>query len=134
MSNQLTTLSEVPDLSAYEVESVDLNSEYWTPEKEGETRRMLFAGVQMRSAPDHNDASKSVELPCAVFIEPMPDGQHKTVINGSKRLVAAFENNSIVSGTPVQIVYRGKKKNRTNAFRSDDWSIQTIGPKKGKGK
>jgi len=50
----------------------------------------------------------------------------RTVVNGSKRLVAVFENNEIAPNTPVQITYKGKKKNRTNGNMSDDWSVVTL--------
>lgn len=122
---QLISLSKVPSLDSYEVESVDLNAEYWTPEKDGETRRMIFMGVHDRTCPDHNDPEKEVELPCAVFVEPHADGP-RTVTNASKRLVATFENTKLESGTPCQIIYRGKKKNRTNGNMSDAWSVQTL--------
>src|SRR6056297_3143713 len=98
--SEMILRKDVPSLDAYEVESVDLNDEYWTPIEEGEVRRMFFMGVRLRSVPAHNDGDTEVELPCAVFIQPSKDGEPRTVTNASKRLVAAFENNGIESGTP----------------------------------
>jgi hypothetical protein len=112
------------DLSKLEVASVDLSQQYWTPEKVGEKRRMFFSSVQERIVQDQK-TGEDVLLPCAVFIEPV-DGEIRTVVNGSKRLVAVFENNEIAVNTPVQITYKGKKKNRTNGNMSDDWSVVTL--------
>lgn len=123
--NGLIMLDSICDLSEHEVASIDLSTLYWTPEKEGETRRFFFAGIEEREAPDHNDPNKSTMLACVVFVEPANES-YSTVINGSKRLVAAFENNNIQPGTPVQVKYLGKKKNKSNSFSSDHWSVQTL--------
>ena len=82
----------------------------------------------MMSVADFNDESKTVELECAVFVEPTENG-HQTVINGSKRLVAAVE--SLTEGTPVEIRYIGKQKNKSNSNMSDRWSIVTLAAKAG---
>ena len=114
------------DLAKLEVTSCDLNQEYWTPENIGEKKRMVFAGVQDRTVLDQK-TNEEIQLSCVVFWLPgeNPD-QHRTVVNGSKRLVAVFENGGIAEGTPVQITYKGKKKNRTNGNMSDDWSVVTL--------
>lgn len=126
-SNNLIMLKDVPDLETMVPTSIDLSYEYWTPEKEGEIRRLIFMSIEQRSVPDQNDDTKSVMLDCAVFVEPSKDGAHKAVVNGSKRLVAVFVNNSIDAGTPVEITYRGKKKNLSNSNMSDAWSVQVLG-------
>jgi len=114
------------DLAKLEVASCDLNQEDWTPESIGEKKRMVFAGVQERTVLDQK-TNEEIQLSCVVFWLPgeSPD-QHRTVVNGSKRLVAVFENGAIQEGTPVQITYKGKKKNRTNGNMSDDWSVVTL--------
>lgn len=131
MSGVIIPSSVPADLDTYEVASCDLSYEYWTPEKSGEARRMVYVETALRSCPDHQDATLSVELPVAVFLYPCVDG-NKTVVNGSKRLIAVFENSDIASGTPVQVTYKGKKRNRTNANMSDDWSVVTLVKKAGK--
>ena len=126
MNSRLIVPSSVPaDLGTYEVASCDLNYEYWTPDKPGEFRRMVYLETSSRSVPDHKDPTINVELPVAVFLYPSADG-NKTVVNGSKRLIAVFENSEIESGTPVQVTYKGKKRNRTNANMSDDWGVVTL--------
>jgi hypothetical protein len=126
----LILLKDIPDLEKdFEVESINLASEYWTPEKEGEKRRMIFMGLEVQSTPDHNDPDKSVDLLCAVFVMRGEDNEFRTVVNGSKRLVGMFENGKVDKGKPVQITYLGKKKNRNNANMSDSWDVRTLKPK-----
>ena len=124
---ELMKPSDIGDLAAYEVASPDLSYEYWTPEKEGENRRLFYIGVQPMEVPDHSDAEKLVNLDCAVFLQPSEDGDHKTVVNASVRLRSIVER--LDSKTPVQITYRGKKKNRTNGNMSDDWSVVLLAKK-----
>ena len=127
---EIMKLDSIPDLASYEVASVDLSYDYWTPEKDGEVRRMYFMGIQTMSVPDHQDADKSVDLPCAVFLQTSTDGDHKTVVNGSVRLRSIVEQ--LEPQTPVQVTYRGKKKNRSNGNMSDQWSVVTLKKKGGK--
>lgn len=128
--NQLIKLKDIPNLEEdYEPNSVDLSFEYWTPEEEGERKRVIFWEIATRTVPDHQDANKIVDLPCAVFIQPDNEGGFSTVANGSRRLVALFENSEIEQGTPVQVTYKGKAKNRTNSNMSDRWSVVTLGKK-----
>lgn len=112
------------DLEAMEVASPDLSQQYWTPEKEWERKRMYFVAIQERIVLDQK-TGEDILLPCVVFI----DSAGSTIVNGSKRLVAVFENNEIDKGTPVQVTYKGKKKNRTNGNMSDDWSVVTLAVK-----
>lgn len=126
---QIMKLDEIPNLAEFEVASVDLSYEYWTPEKEGESRRLFFMGVEQMDVPDHQDAEKNVSLDCAVFLQTDVSGEHKTVVNGSVRLRSIVEK--LTSETPVQITYRGKKKNRSNGNMSDQWSVVTLQKKGG---
>ena len=49
--NAVTTVDfrNLPDLSKAEAEPVEMSGEYWTPEKEGETRRLFFVGLNMEN-------------------------------------------------------------------------------------
>jgi hypothetical protein len=118
------------DLATFEVASCDLSQEYWTPNDVGEKRRMVFVEVNERTVLDQKTAEE-ILLPCVVFIQPI-NNESKTVVNGSKRLVAVFENNAMEAGTPVEITYKGKKKNRTNGNMSDDWSVVKLSAAKAK--
>ncbi len=123
--NKMILSDNYEDIDKYEVASVDLSAEYWTPEKEGDIRRMIYVATEDRMVPDHKDSTKQIELATVVFLYPK-DGKTSTVVNASKRLVAVFENNEIAEGTPVQVTYLGKKKNRTNGNMSDNWSVVVL--------
>ncbi|OZI09975.1 hypothetical protein BWI93_01140 [Siphonobacter sp. BAB-5385] len=120
---------EVPDLGGHTALPFDLSSEYWTPEKEGETKRVVFLKQEVDYVPDQQNPGNVLPLPCVHFIEPTADGA-KQVRNGSKRLVAALENainNGLVKqGTPLEIKYLGKRRNKTNSNLSDIWSIKPL--------
>ena len=112
----------------YEPNSVDLNQEYWSPQAEGETRRGVFWMIVPRTCTD-TETGEMVELECAVLLFKQPDGKHGSFANGSKRLVGMIESNSIKQGTPLEITYKGKKKNKTNQNSSDHWSVVTLSKK-----
>jgi hypothetical protein len=116
------------DLETLEVASVDLSQEYWTPTTQGEKKRMYFSGLAERVVLDQK-TNDEILLPCVVFVQPAADGNNKTIVNGSKQLYGTFENNQIPPGTPVQVTYNGKKKNRTNGNMSDTWSVVTLASK-----
>ncbi len=121
----LILLNEIKNLDTeYEPESVDLVSEYWQPEQQGESKRMVFWTIESRKCLDQQ--GNQIELDCVVFIVPGGDGKHQTFVNGSKRLVGVFEGGEVKQGTPVEVTYRGKKKNRTNSNMSDHWSVVTL--------
>ena len=129
--SEIIKLDAIPSLDDYVPASVDLSSDYWTPTESGEKRRMVFWGVEKRLVPSQDDPAKTVELECCIFLEPQGKG-YRTVEQGSKRLVAAFQNNDVPQGTPFEIVYLGKKRNKSNAFQSDHWSIVELAkPKQG---
>lgn len=109
------------NLETLEVASCDQVQQYWTPENPGEKKRLFFYRIEERTVLDQK-TNEPIELACAVFV----DSAGATIVNGSKRLVAVFENNDIKPGTPVQVTYKGKKQNRTNGNKSDDWSVVTL--------
>ena len=116
----------LPDLSQAEAEPVELSGEYWTPEKEGETRRLFFVGLNIENVVDM-ESGETRELLVARFAENV-GGNLRAVRNGSRRLVGIFESfaASIKPGDPFEITYLGKKKNASNSFRSDNWSVKRL--------
>ena len=116
----------LPDLSQAEPEPVELSGEYWTPEKEGETRRLFFVGLNVENVVDM-ESGETRDLLVARFAENV-DGNLRAVRNGSRRLVGIFESfaASIKPGDPFEITYLGKKKNASNSFRSDNWSVKRL--------
>jgi hypothetical protein len=126
--NQIVTSNffknELPDLSKAKVAPLELTGEYWTPEKEGETKRMFFNEIRQETAIDIV-SGKDVELAVAYFVE-VQDGNKKIIRQAGKRLIGALETCKVVAGMPLEITYLGKKKNKTNSFMSDSWSIKPL--------
>ena len=120
----LIKLENIPSLAGCEIESADLAYEYWTPETEGEMRRVYFMGVESMDVPDHQDRDKMVTLESAVMLEETTEGEFRTIVNASVRLRSILER--LETPKAVQITYRGKKKNRSNGNMSDDWSVVTL--------
>jgi len=118
------THGNLPDLDDAKEIPIDLMSNYWTPVGLGEAKRVFFDTVKNRMVADQQ-SGEMLDLPCAHFFEKV-NGEVKTISNGSKRLVGLFENGQIPRGTPVLITYLGKKKNATNGFQSDSWSVRPL--------
>lgn len=116
----------LPDLTTAEAAPLELNGEYWSPTKEGEVRRMFFNELRLENTTDMA-SGKDVELLVAYFVEVVA-GSKKVVRQGSRRLTAVLEMRAkeITTGTPLEITYLGKIKNKTNAFMSDSWSIKPL--------
>ncbi|MBV7531320.1 hypothetical protein [Chitinophaga sp. sic0106] len=114
----------IEDLSTADVLPFDLMSDYWSPSEIGESKRVYFDSIKQRMGKDmQSDAP--VELSCAFFYEKTEDGA-QTIVNGSKRLVGLIEALQIQRGTALLITYMGKKKNATNNFMSDQWSVRPL--------
>lgn len=118
------TNGNLPDLGEAKEFPLDLMSEYWTPDKPGESKRVFFDSIRNRNVLDQ-ETGEVIELPCAFFYEKIGDDV-KTISNGSKRLVGIFESGQINRGTPLLITYMGKKKNATNGRQSDTWSVKPL--------
>lgn len=127
-SNGLITVDlngKLPSLADAEPFPFDLMADYWTPESEGESKRVYFDRIAERAVADQQTGDV-IDLECAFFLEEQGGGELKTISNGSKRLVGALQAYNIQKGTPLLITYLGKRKNRTNSFKSDVWSIRPL--------
>ena len=128
MSNELVNkdffAADLPDLAKAEPAPLELTGEYWTPEAEGEQRRMFFNEIRVELTTDMASGA-DVELPVAYFVE-VKNGEKKVIRQASKRLTGVLETMRVQTGTPLEITYLGKKKNKTNAFLSDSWSIKPL--------
>lgn len=119
----LTNTSQpLPDLSTADEIPLDLMSDYWTPENIGESKRVYFVKLDTVPAIDQQ-SGEEIELECAFFLERDEKGLIKQIRNGSKKLVAAMIINNTQKGAALKITYMGKKRNRTNANYSDNWSV-----------
>lgn len=116
---------EIPDLKNMTAMPFDLMSDYWTPEKAGESKRLVFDTIRTRMVKDMQ-TGEPIELQCAFFLERSENGEVKTVCNGSRRLVGVIESYDIQRGAPMLITYMGKQKNRTNSYHSDIWSVKPL--------
>lgn len=120
----------LPDLSEANELPVDLSGNYWTPESVGETKRLFFVEIKPQKVLSANNTGELIDLDCAVFLEQSANGSVSTLVNGSRRLVGVLEQyvdgGFIKQGTPLQITYNGKKRNKSNAFSSDNWSIKPL--------
>ncbi len=131
-----TNIKAIPNLENAVEDVVSVGSEYWTPENMGESKRGFVLGIEVQRHERQSEDTKNtgevdmIELPCVVFAEQTSDG-FKQYSNGSKRLVAMI-GDGVTSGrikygeTPIQIKYAGKKKNKTNAFKSDAWDVRVL--------
>lgn len=114
------------DLSKAEPEPVEMSGEYWSPEKEGESKRLFFVQLMNESVLEA-ETGETRELLVVQFAENV-GGELRTIRNGSRRLVGIFEQfaNQTKAGDAFEITYLGKKKNKNNAFKSDSWSVKRL--------
>lgn len=123
---QVVDLENIASLNNAEETPFDLMSDYWSPMDRGETRRVLFDRIQPMGVLDQS-TGELVEMDCAFFFyQETPNGPVKQIRNGSKRLVGAIQSFNLQRGTPLQIRYLGKIKNKNNANLSDNWSITPL--------
>jgi hypothetical protein len=116
----------LPDLNTAVEVPIDLMADYWTPEHPGEEKRVYFDRIEGRLVRDQADPNITLTLPCAFFYEKEAGKDARTISNGSKRLVGLIENIGITRGTALLITYLGKKKNSTNSYQSDRWSVKPL--------
>ena len=122
--------SDLPSLEDAQELPVDLCGNYWTPGHAGEFKKMFFVEIKPQKVLSANGTVDLIDLDCAIFLERSEDGVVQTVTNGSRRLVGILEqyieNGSLKSGVPLKITYMGKRKNKTNNFQSDNWSVKPL--------
>ena len=122
--------NELPSLEDAQELPIDLCGNYWTPEHAGEFKKMFFVEITPQKVLSATNPDELIDLDCATFLEKTVNGTVQTVTNGSRRLVGILEqyleNGSLKSGMPLKITYMGKKKNKTNNFQSDNWSVRPL--------
>lgn len=122
--------SVLPSLKDAQELPIDLCGNYWTPEIPGEFKLMFFVEIKTQKVLSAQNTGELIDLDCATFLDQEEDGTVKTITNGSRRLVGILEqyveNGSIGKGTPLKITYMGKRNNKTNAFKSDNWSVKPL--------
>ena len=113
---------DLPDLDKAPTAPLDFASEYWSPEAVGESRNMFFSHIENTMLEDKDSGEQKI-LPTAFFA--YKKGTDLIMVrNASKRLLAALQNGGVQRGMGLEITYLGKKKNTTNQFMSDNWSVK----------
>jgi hypothetical protein len=107
------------DIDQYKPTGLNLVALYWSPTAVSESKKLIFIEVKHIKHLIEETAEEKI-LPTAVFVDPFT----KEVIHqASTRLVSVFEREEPEPGTPFYIEYKGKIKNSTNAYMSDNWAI-----------
>lgn len=132
--NGVTGYSEInlPDLGKQILVPIDLVSDYWSPEAEGEVRDLFFDTIRTQTIPDVFGPDPSVlrEVDYVFFMERQEDGTARAVCSGAARLVGFFQDRDIPRLAPFQITYKGKVKNKSNNFESGSYGIKMYAVKK----
>lgn len=132
MSNEnLMSLDQLPNLHKAKTSAIEFSNVYWTPENSGEYKVGIITDIRIQTFPDATNPDKDKDLLCVMMVAQNEDLSVTQISNGSKKLVSviqeAIEQGSIiVEKTPLKIQYLGKKKNKTNAHKSDNWSVKPI--------
>ena len=61
--------SGLPNLNEANEMPVDLCGNYWSPEKEGESKRMFFVEIKQQKVLSANGNGEIIDLDCAAFLE-----------------------------------------------------------------
>lgn len=123
------TSGNLPNLEDAKIFPLSLGGEYWTPQEVGETKRVFFFEVKEAKLMSF-DGKGLIDLECAYFLEQDKDLNTNTIYNGSRVLVgiieSCVESGLVQKGTPLEIRYEGKKKNKSNGNFSDRWSVKPL--------
>ena len=123
-SNQIA-LTQLPDLDKAEVAPAEMLGDYWSPEKEGESKRVFFFKFDTQNVIEQG-TGETRDLDVVMFLEKQGDNI-RTIRNGSARLVGVFQQfaRDLKPGDPFLITYLGKKKTTTGK-QADNWSVKPL--------
>ena len=113
----------MPDLDKAKTIDCDLVPEYWTPENKGDKRRCIFVGMESHEFIDEVNGGEMKQLKSASFMH-KEGNTWKKFTNSSTKLINTLE--SVKVNTALEITYKGKEKNKTNAFSHDAWEIKYL--------
>ena len=135
--NQFIPARQLPSKEKLEVVPVNLSAEYWSPQAVGEVKEALFVGIQAgRMVKSFNNPNELVPLDCCEFIEEVTvrddsgkevGRKFQTFFCGQSHLVSLFK--TLPQGGVYQIIYTGKRKNKTNSNMSDNFEVFVMLPK-----
>jgi hypothetical protein len=124
MSTDITIPTTITSLAGYEPYGPDLVTNYWTPSHIGDYKSLIFLKIEIEDQVNEETGETSSK-PTAFLYDPSTQEVWR---NSSSRLIAALERAKPERGQAMHIEYKGKIKNSTNAFQSDDWSIRFMRP------
>lgn len=120
----------IPSLKDAQELPIDLCGNYWSPEDPGESKKLIFIEIKPQTVLSAQGTGELIDLDCAVFAEQNENGDLVTIMNGSRKLVGILEpyvsDGKIRNGTLLKITFMGKRKNKTNSYSSDNWSIKPL--------
>ncbi len=103
----------------------DMKGEYWSPEKDGERKRLVFQHiVEKEPNPNKYGDGEIVYLDVAYFVEVyQEDGEPKQRMlrSASTVLVSFLKKNNVPKHAAIDVVYKGKKKG--DKYMYDDFAI-----------
>ena len=109
---------------------VSLSAKTWEPQAAGELIRGYIIGIR-----DDGTVREgaSVQMPHVFILVPQANGELITMRNGNKVLVSTVKNaidNGVIipncNKTPVEIVFEGKVRNKTNSYSSNSFKIRHL--------
>jgi len=95
---------------------------FWSPEKKGEEKRVIFLEIAKDfEIPDYNNMKKTVQKDVVAFLEVREEKAHLLTC-ASTRLVSFFKSTG-KKGDAYEVVFVGKLKNKTNNNLSNHFEI-----------
>lgn len=130
-ASNISNAESLPSLDTAKRHFMSLETEYWTPEADGEEKRCWIFGIVPQEFTDIDTAEIKL-VDCVMLVEKQGE-ELKRFICASKILVASIKS-AIASGviitqstlTPVSIIYLGERKNKNNAKKSKRWQITPL--------
>lgn len=108
-----------------QVQEIELAGKYWTPEVKGESKIVVYLGIQIRQIFDEETGELTEELNTVNFAA-LENGAITQISNSSKRLVGIFTNEMFKPRMKFQVTYVGKQKSTKTGHQYDDWSVKPV--------
>lgn len=120
------SIYDVAAFEGLEVVELELAGNYWTPEKEGEYKDVIFDGLSEREKLDDSGEGTGEFTTSVNFYTMNNEGAVTHISNATARLVGIFNDARFEKGMSFRVTYLGKKDSRTSQFKYDDWSVKPL--------
>lgn len=118
--------SMLPDLAKYKASILPAAYQYYTPQKVGEIKSVVLAGVGDYDVPDRKSPGNFNTMECVVFIEKIDDVTMIWWYSASVILVGTIKqgmlNRRLKQLGAIDITYIGKKKTKGGNL-ADNWIV-----------